>query len=1560
MSLKRSLEQCEEQQEAEAEEEDEFVTVPMWPDDSADEAANRTATTATTASEAEAEAEARREAARKRIRLALSEMDNGDEAGEPPAMQEQARQFESNATHSEGEADRPAAAAGAAGAAGAAAASGVQLGKQQPQQAVKTQTNAAKNAEMQARAAIEQLATDDQKMLVAMYSAIDAACSLLKPRGIICTLSRISSTVQAMSGVTPTWNVIQRIANIAPSHVMLQHVQMPSETHSKQDAAIRRYLTLEHYGSAAAARPSALYQSRFAQPDLYAPPNADQQTRNVPFSSSSSSAVPALAFVRADPAIRHVLAPDEDPSTHLEIVFSHLRSFGSSTAMSAAQSTALLRRKTRFVRLLLAAAAASPNSENQSTDVGAFPAVDPDPPQPSQATPADLLALPVTSLADSLPDSLPTTPFVANETESSTPTAHKTDGGPLHSAHEFIQQIQAQPFYEGQIVHIQDIPARPAQVKPLTINLHPAMRAALVERGFDSLYSHQVEALEALWKGQHAIVSTSTSSGKSLIYNATAINAALMNRQALALYLFPTKALAQDQLRALNALLALSSLVPYQLFAATLDGDTPKSERANVRESASVVLTNPDMLHVSILPQHKNWPRLFSQLRLVVVDEAHVYSGAFGSHVSCVLRRLRRLCELYGAAPQFICCSATISNPRNLMSQLIGVPEPEIAVISRDGSPSGHKKFVFWDPNAKLWRAITAAKQAAAQAAKARNDATRHSVFVEEGGAPAATAEAKHQESSSFASMFGGSEALRSSTVDLTQFFDADLLHQMASLSSDSVSSVEESGLDSSRTLSDPDLALISDALSPGPSVASTAEATTLLHKPAAMVPAIAASGPDSGSFNPVTVLSGSRPGFTTASSLVSTASSHPHPNEGVSIILRALSDPHRRQHLLKSPLVACAQILRLAVKLGLRTIAFARIRKVCELMLRYTHRFLVEEGLASLVPKVTSYRSGYSIPDRRRIERGLFHGHLTAITATNALELGVDVGTLDATLHLGFPSSLSSLWQQAGRSGRNERPSVSIFVAYPSPIDQHFCRHPLEIFTREMEASCIDPGNESVLWGHLLCAAAEHPLTDADSQWFGPTFDSVVAVMLAGRRPGGVPMDGGAVLARRNGLYVQTFRIEVPSAAVSIRSIDTIRYKVVNELTGECLDEIDESRAFFEIYDGAIYLHQGNEYLVRKLDLTERIAFVKPCIAGYYTKQRDRKDVQTLRVIKSGSATRQVLSTISQPEEQQPGTLEWAFTEHHVDHDHPTLHPVRNRESLSAHQQPGIPGSPNAETPPPSLTPYPTPAHRDDDHLPSSPSRRRFMSREALARPHGRLQRPEFVPSGFQTTLQQDVPPSSSEAVPHEVIPAGTISCNYAKANVCLSVFGFKKIWQKNSAVFDRLPLDLPPVEFETYASWIDLSQSVKRHVEACGFEFRAGAHGAAHAVLNMVPLFLSCDPNDLGTECISISETRLRPPRILLYDTRPGGVGLALKAYHLLPAMLEAAYQLVRECVCDNGCPSCIHAVTCSEHNSVSDKSAALEIMRCVLAGGDPSAKVVAANPSSSQVTHRAHDRP
>lgn len=572
----------------------------------------------------------------------------------------------------------------------------------------------------------------------------------------------------------------------------------------------------------------------------------------------------------------------------------------------------------------------------------------------------------------------------------------------------YLQDLRRAEFYRGQIVHVERLAGQSAKYGELCCALHPDLERALCLQGIERFYSHQAAAIQAALEAQHVTIVTATSSGKTLCYNVPVLQTILTQPNVRALYIFPTKALAQDQLGKLNAF----GLFPQVRFA-TYDGDTPMDERRAVRRSAQIVLTNPDMLHLGILPGHSQWVRFLANLRYIVLDEIHTYRGVFGGHVAHVLRRLRRLCRHYGANPRFICCSATIANPKELTERLTGVKDPTL--IEENGAPQGRRSFVFWNPPL-LDREIGVR-------ASAHTEATR--LFC-------------------------------------------DLVSQ------------------------------------------------------------------------------------------------------------------------------------------GVRTIVFTKARRSAELILHYA-RDLLNEKAPHLVERVAAYRAGYTLKERRAIEEQLFSGQLLGVTSTSALELGIDVGGLQASILTGYPGTVASTWQQAGRAGRNGEPALNILVAFDSPLDQFLMNNPSYFFNKTYEHVVLNPENRRILRSHLLCAAYEQALSQEDMELFGPAAQVCVQVLEEERQ-----------LARQEGRGQEQVRwfynssSGYPASQVNIRDAGGFPFRI-EDMGGRLIGTMEAATAFSALHPGAIYLHQGETYKVLELDVEARHAVVLATSTDYYTESIELTHLQVL-----------------------------------------------------------------------------------------------------------------------------------------------------------------------------------------------------------------------------------------------------------------------------------------------------------------------------------------------------------
>ena len=573
---------------------------------------------------------------------------------------------------------------------------------------------------------------------------------------------------------------------------------------------------------------------------------------------------------------------------------------------------------------------------------------------------------------------------------------------PAVDAVDTLDAIAADPEFFERVVYRTNLPARAARTAALTTSLHPDLVARLASQGIAELYTHQAQAVDLLSAGTNVVVATGTASGKSLCYQLPIVDAAVRAATDTALLIYPTKALAQDQLRSLR-----SWLVP-GLRAVTYDGDTPPDDRTWARKNATVLLSNPEMIHQGMLPYHQRWSTFLMRLRLVVIDELHATRGIFGSHVANVLRRLQRVCAHYGSSPTFCFASATIGNPAELASTMLGSP---VTLVDDDGSPQAERGFAFWQ-----------------------------------------------------------------------------------------------------RPLLD------------------------------------AASG------------------------------------------ARASAN------------VETAELLSRFVAAGHPTLAFTRSRRGAELVAAHARRLCASRA-PNAVDHIAAYRAGYLADERRALEQRLTSGELLGVAATNALELGIDVGGLDAVVLNGFPGTLASLRQQSGRAGRAGQRAAAVLVAGDDQLDQWYASHPDELFTRSPEAAVINPENPFVLRPHVACAAHELPLTTDDVKWFGDGLDDAVRALVQ-----------DDLLKPRAGKMYWAGR-RPPAPGVGLRSGTHAEYTLIStEADRPVIGTVDGARIYSVAHTGAIYLHQGRQWRVDRLDVEGHEAHLSPADdVDEYTQAREETDITVL-----------------------------------------------------------------------------------------------------------------------------------------------------------------------------------------------------------------------------------------------------------------------------------------------------------------------------------------------------------
>ena len=815
-----------------------------------------------------------------------------------------------------------------------------------------------------------------------------------------------------------------------------------------------------------------------------------------------------------------------------------------------------------------------------------------------------------------------------------------------------LQALRMRPAFRRNVAAWEHLPARPARPGRLPAPLPPPLTQALAARGITTLYTHQTAAITAVSQGHNVVTATATASGKSLSYTIPVLQRILERPSARALYLFPTKALARDQLAETNALIRAGNL---PVAAHGYDGDTPRSQRRKIRQAGGILITNPDMLHAGILPYHTSWRSLFSQLDFVVLDEIHAYRGIFGSHVANVLRRLQRLCAFYGSDPQFICCSATIANPKEHAERLVERPFTLIDE-AQNGAPRGEKQFILYNPP----------------------------------------------------------------IVD------------------------EALGLRGSAILAARDAAL-----------AFLAE--------------------------------------------------------------------------------------------DVPTIVFARARQTVELLLAYLRDELAYMGQETTA--VAGYRGGYLPLERREIEQGLRAGQIRGVVATNALELGIDIGQLDAAVITGYPGSIAAVWQQAGRAGRRAGLSAAILIAGASPLDQYICNHPRYLFGQSPEHALINPDNLRIMVKHLLCAAYELPFKKEEV--YGRY--GAVAPLLEILAEEGV--------LHQTGQQYHWLGSDPPATAVSLRagSDDTVLIQAV-ESPGEpprVIGEVDLDTAPVMVYAGAIYMHQARTYLVETLDWDGRVATARPVAVDYYTRASVSSRIQAL----------------SPEEETMAGGLQRAYGDVTV----VTQATGYRKIKRYSHETLGY-----GEIDLPELV-----LHTSGYWLIFSQNLAETLyDAGILARPN------DYGPNW--------------PAVRRQVLARDNQRCRTcgaaAKPGQGLHVHHIRPFRDFHYV----------PGQNENYRqanqleNLITLCPACHRRAEA-GQRARSALGGFAYVLRNLAPLYLMCDPGDIEVTAESRNPLT-QAPTIVIYERVAAGVGFSQRLFALHHQLLTAALELITNCRCRDGCPACV----------------------------------------------------
>lgn len=725
---------------------------------------------------------------------------------------------------------------------------------------------------------------------------------------------------------------------------------------------------------------------------------------------------------------------------------------------------------------------------------------------------------------------------------------------------QMLDYFKASEKITNNITSWVELPAREAVYAEFPDFIDERIKAALEKRGVHKLYSHQASSISAVNNGESVVVVTPTASGKTMCYNVPVLNAILKDEESRALFLFPTKALSQDQTSELHELITEAG-VDVKTF--TYDGDTPQSARKAIRQAGHIVVTNPDMLHSGILPHHTKWTKLFENLKFIVIDEVHHYRGVFGSHLSNVIRRLKRICDFYGSKPQFICCSATIANPAELASRITGA---DIRLIDNNGAPSCKKHIIFYNP---------------------------------------------------------------------------------------------------------------------------------------------------------------------------------PLVNKELGI---------RRSSLLESESLAEALIRN-----GVQTIVFTRSRLNVEVLLTYLKD--IYHGSRDGDKKVRGYRGGYLPNLRREIEKGLREGSITGVVSTNALELGIDIGALEACIICGYPGTIASTWQQAGRAGRRSGVSAAFLVANSSPLDQYIINHPDYFFGKSPENGLINPDNLVILYNHMKCAAFELPFEDGEK--FGvETTTEILSYMEEAR------------LVRHVGKRWHWMSDVFPADELSLRSASNENFIIIDisDPKHNVIGETDRFSAPMLLHEEAIYMHEGVQYQVEKLDFDDKKAYVRRVNVDYYTDAHLAVDLKVIDVFREDS---------------------------------------------------------------------------------------------------GKL-----------------------------------VSRSSGEVSVSSLVTMFKKIKLHTHENIGSGPVTLPELEMHTTAYWVSLPEEIP---EMSQTDVQNGLLGISNVLANAAPIYLMCDPGDIRV-VHQVRSTFTQRPTVYIYDSYPGGVGFSNKLYELHGELFSTAADMVRQCGCESGCPSCV----------------------------------------------------
>lgn len=818
------------------------------------------------------------------------------------------------------------------------------------------------------------------------------------------------------------------------------------------------------------------------------------------------------------------------------------------------------------------------------------------------------------------------------------------------SLSELLEELRLDRSFMATVTAWERIPARPARYADFPPALDHRLEDLSWELGLAPLFAHQAQAIEAALAGQNVVLATGTASGKSLAYHLLTLHSILQDSSSSALYLFPTKALAQDQDVALSNLIAAldpQTPIPHNIY----DGDTPKSRRAQIRRAGGVLISNPDMLHMGILPYHTQWAPFFGNLRLVVLDELHMFRGIFGSHMANVVRRLRRICRFYGSDPLFVCASATIANTADLAERLIEAPA---VIVDEDGSPTGERNIILLTPP----------------------------------------------------------------LID------------------------ERSGL--------------------------------------------------------------------------------------------------RRSYVLETSALAGRSLAS-----GEQTIIFARTRLATEIVLGYLRDEMKRAGLAPASAR--GYRGGYLPLERREIEHGLRDGEVRGVVTTNALELGIDIGSLGVAVLAGYPGTIAATWQQLGRAGRRAGVSAGMLVASAMPLDQYVVTHPRFLFEQPPERALINPDNLTILANHLRCAVYELPFARGEA--FG-AFREVDGILQLLAEAGELHVDGDVY---------RWIAGDYPAAAIGLRTAGSHTVTIQDCSSGAptVIGQVDRESAPRVVYEGAIYLHEGRQYAVEKLDWENGVAFVRETSVDYYTDATSTTSV----VVEEEYASDLVGDCVKAHgrvtiTHQATGyrTVK-RYTHETLGYGDITL-PSQQFETMAYWV---------------ALTPDLTAEMEELD----------ILLRPNEYGPNWQEQRNKArARDGYKCTHCGAPERDKRQHDVHHIRP--------------FREFGY--LPGENDAYREANRLD----------NLVTLCTSCHHTIEAVRHT-RSALAGLATVLHNLAPLFLMCSPGDIGV----VSEQNSaysQQPTITIYDHAPGGLGLAEQLFEIHTELLKAALDMVNDCPCSDGCPTCV----------------------------------------------------